>query len=56
MMKPTIALGVFAALLSPALSATIRINALGDSITGSPVPLTISRSMLQWMHTDIIGT
>ncbi|KFY31895.1 hypothetical protein V493_00702 [Pseudogymnoascus sp. VKM F-4281 (FW-2241)] len=36
MMKPTIALGVFAALLSPALSATIRINALGDSITGSP--------------------
>lgn len=36
LLKPTFALGVLGALISPVLSVTVRINALGDSITGSP--------------------
>lgn len=35
--KPIFALGLVAGLIAPALSAAVRINALGDSITGSPV-------------------
>jgi hypothetical protein len=35
--NPIFALSLLAALATPALSAAVRINALGDSITGSPV-------------------
>ncbi|KFZ18986.1 hypothetical protein V501_00888 [Pseudogymnoascus sp. VKM F-4519 (FW-2642)] len=34
--KPLFALSLLAGLIAPALSAAVRINALGDSITGSP--------------------
>jgi len=40
--KPIVALGLLAGHISPALSVIVRINALGDSITGSPVCLSIS--------------
>lgn len=35
--KPVLALSLLAGLVTPALSAAVKINPLGDSITGSPV-------------------